>query len=380
MPKVSVIIPTYNRAHLISQAIDSVLQQTFSDLEIIVVDDGSTDDTESIVKGYGDRVRYVVTPNGGTGHARNVGMEHACGAYLTFLDSDDLLYPYALELQTRLLDQFPTVSMVCAEVSGFSDGGFFQRYHLKAYHRSSYRDPSLTYDAIFPSSMPLLATGAVPEAVIQEDPSIADRRVYFGNIFDSYLNEIVLFQNNSLLRREVAAEIGPRDESVYLFEELDYLLRLSRNHDILFADLPTYKLRYHEGQLTAISRDGKLRWVRQQRHLLRVMKRHILADDVYYQRHKKRLDRRLAHLHRAVAVPMLLLGEHDARGDRYARYSRVFLARCGSYGHPQRTLYVSSFTPGPVRRMVVTVIEYVRTNGMRAFVGRAVHAIVAKLS
>jgi glycosyltransferase involved in cell wall biosynthesis len=379
MPKVSVIIPTYNRASLISEAIDSVLQQTFSDFEIIVVDDGSTDDTEAVVKVYGDQVRYVWTPNGGTGHARNVGMQHASGQYLTFLDSDDVLYPYALELETRLLERFPAVSMVCAEVTGFNHRGVIERYHLRSYHESSFRDPSVTYDGIFPSSMPLLETGAVPTDVIREDPSLAERRVYYGNIFDSYLDGIVLFQNSSMLRREVVADIGQRNEYVYIFEELDYLLRLSRHHDVLFADVPTYKLRYHDDQLSSmVHSDAKFRWARTQRSLLRVVKRHILADEAYYQRHRTRLDRRLADLHRAVAVPMLLLGERDTFASRYARHARRFLARCSKYGHPQRALYAASFAPGPVRRMVVSIIEGVRRYGAAAVAGRALKAIRAR--
>src|SRR3972149_1612026 len=196
-PKVSVIIPTYNRASFLLQAIDSVLQQTLSDFEIIGVDDGSTDDTEAVVKVYGDQVRYVWTPNGGVAHARNGGMQHARGTYLTFLDSDDLLYPYALELQTQLLGRFPDVSMVCAEMTGFDDRGVVARYHMKAYHSSSFRDPSVTYESIFSSSMPLLNACDVPEDVLRDDPSLRDRRVYYGNIFDSYILRIVIFQNTA---------------------------------------------------------------------------------------------------------------------------------------------------------------------------------------
>jgi glycosyltransferase involved in cell wall biosynthesis len=370
-PKVSVIIPTYNRANLIAQAIDSVLKQTFTDFEIIVVDDGSTDDTAAAVKAYGDRVRYVWTPNGGTGHARNVGMQHAQGMYFTFLDSDDLFYPYALELETRLLERFPEVSMVCAEVTGFDDHGFVERYHLKSYHESTFRDPSFTYDAIFKSSMPLVDTNAVPEDVLRQDPSVVGRRVYYGNIFDSYLVGIVLFQNSAMLRREVVEEIGPRNEQIFCFEELDYLLRLSRNHDVLFADVPTYKLRYHDGQISTTARsDGKAVWQRKQRVLLRVIKRHVLSDLAYYQRHRQRLDRRLAHLHRAVAVPMMLLG------GRYARYSRLYLARCREYGKPERALYAASFTPDPVRRAAVTIIEIARRHGVAAVVVRAFNAFL----
>jgi glycosyltransferase involved in cell wall biosynthesis len=380
MATVSVIIPTYNRAHLVSQSIESVLAQTYPDHEIIVVDDGSTDNTAAVVKAYGDRVRYVQTTNGGTGHARNVGMQHARGKYLMFLDSDDLLYPYALAVETRLLEQFPQVSVVCAEVSSFNNGGVTQRYHLRAYHASSYRDPAVTYDTLFPSSRPLLDTGAVPDSVVQEDPSLAGRRIYFGNIFDAYLDRIVLFQNNALYRREVIDAIGPRNEHVYVFEELDYLVRLARRHEVLFADIPTYQLRYHDGQLSSLAhRDAKYRWARTQRSLLRVMKRHIFADPVYYERHKARLDRRLVALHRAVAVPMLLLGEYDSRGARYARYARRYLARCARYGSPQPLLLAVSFAPDPLRRHAVSIVEGVAREGVLGLTRRFGKAIRALL-
>jgi hypothetical protein len=261
---------------------------------------------------------------------------------------------------------------VCAEVTGFDDREFVERYHLKRYHESSYRDPAITYDTIFTSSMPLSDTGAVPEAVLREDPSIRERRAYFGNIFDVYLMHIVLFQNSSMLRREVVEEIGPRNEQVYCFEELDYLIRLSRHHEILFADVPTYKLRYHVGQIsTTVREDGKANWLRKQRVLLRVMKRHILADQAYYQRHRARLDRRLADLHRAVAVPMLLIDDSTASRHPYPRYARLYLRRCRRHGHPQRMLYAASFAPGAVRRLMVTIVERVRIDGVAAVLDRA---------
>ena len=379
-PTVSVIIPTYNRADLISQAIDSVLHQTYPDFELIVVDDGSTDDTESIVRGYGDRVRYVRTQNGGTGHARNVGMQHASGRFLTFLDSDDLLYPYALEIETRLLERFPEISMVCAEVTGFDDHGFLDRYHLKRYHRSTYRDSSITYDAIFPSSMPLPETEAVPDALLREDPGVRGRRAYYGRIYDAYLLNIVLFQNSAMLRRDVVDAIGPRNEHIYCFEELDYLVRLSRHHEVLFADVPTYMLRYHEGQLSTTARsDGRAVWLRKQRVLLHVMKRHILSDPAYYDQHKARLDRRLADLYRAVAVPMMLVTAGPATRRRHRRAARLYLDRCRRHGHPQLALYAASFAPGTVRRWAVAMIEGVRTEGGGAAFGRVAAGILRRL-
>ena len=101
------MIPTYNRASLIGAAIESVLAQTYTDFEVIVVDDGSTDNTREIVGRYGDRVRYTYIENSGPARARNVGMSLARGEYLCLLDSDDLYYPHKLALQVDHLDRFP---------------------------------------------------------------------------------------------------------------------------------------------------------------------------------------------------------------------------------------------------------------------------------
>ena len=113
-PRVSVIIPTYNRAALVCKAIDSVLEQTFSDYEILVIDDGSTDGTESAVAGYGQRVRYFWQENRGMSAARNRGIDLARGEYLALLDSDDLWMPFKLELMVAVLDRFPA-SWLCLQ-------------------------------------------------------------------------------------------------------------------------------------------------------------------------------------------------------------------------------------------------------------------------
>ena len=94
MPFFSIIIPTYNRAHVIMRPIDSVLRQTFEDWELIIVDDGSTDDTKSIIESYHDnRIRYVWQENQERSAARNHGIALAKGEWICFLDSDDDYYP-----------------------------------------------------------------------------------------------------------------------------------------------------------------------------------------------------------------------------------------------------------------------------------------------
>jgi glycosyltransferase involved in cell wall biosynthesis len=106
-PKISVIIPAYNAARFIRRTIDSVLAQSFSDYEIIIIDDGSTDDTAEIVKSCGDKVKYIYQKNAGDGPARNTGIAAAKGEWLAFLDHDDQWLPEKLQLQMELLNKNP---------------------------------------------------------------------------------------------------------------------------------------------------------------------------------------------------------------------------------------------------------------------------------
>ncbi len=113
-PKVSVVIPTYNRAEKVRNAIDSVLAQTFSDLEVIVVDDGSSDQTGRLLsETYGNRIQYYFQPNGGVSSARNKGIGQAKGEWIAFLDSDDLWETEKLEWQFKALERFGTQCGAC---------------------------------------------------------------------------------------------------------------------------------------------------------------------------------------------------------------------------------------------------------------------------
>ncbi|MBK9282897.1 MAG: glycosyltransferase [Sphingobacteriaceae bacterium] len=95
----SIVIPTYNRGHIISHSIESVLSQSFNDFEVLIIDDGSTDDTENIVKSFSDsRIKYIKNENHGVAHARNTGIKLSSGKYIGFLDSDDVMEN--LHLQT----------------------------------------------------------------------------------------------------------------------------------------------------------------------------------------------------------------------------------------------------------------------------------------
>jgi glycosyltransferase involved in cell wall biosynthesis len=111
VPHVSVIVPAYNAANTLVETLQSVLQQTYHDFEILVVDDGSTDATATVVESFGPKVRYVRQDNAGVSGARNTGASMTSGDLLAFLDADDLWAPNKLERQIALLRQRPDVGV-----------------------------------------------------------------------------------------------------------------------------------------------------------------------------------------------------------------------------------------------------------------------------
>ena len=123
MPKVSVIVPAYNRAKLLSRALESIFAQTFNDYEVIVVDDGSKDETPEVIKQFAGRVKYIRKENGGSASARNRGIEESKGEYIAFLDSDDTWVPEKLEEQVKVLDAHKNVGIVYARMPIINEKG-----------------------------------------------------------------------------------------------------------------------------------------------------------------------------------------------------------------------------------------------------------------
>jgi glycosyltransferase involved in cell wall biosynthesis len=124
---ISVIIPCYNYGHLIAETIDSVLNQSYADIEIIVIDDGSTDNTTEVLSGYTakhNQVKYYKYENAGLGTARNRGLEKVTGQYIQFLDADDLIESKKFEVQLKLFASHPEADVVYGSVRYFKNNAF----------------------------------------------------------------------------------------------------------------------------------------------------------------------------------------------------------------------------------------------------------------
>jgi glycosyltransferase involved in cell wall biosynthesis len=205
LTKVSVIVPAYNYARFLPDALESLRAQTYSDWECIVVDDGSTDDTRAVVDAAtakDGRVRYVSQANAGPSAARNRGISESVGEYIQFLDADDVLPPTKLEAQVRMMETDPSIGIV------YSDARFFQDSptNLLTYRVPGPR-PSTTPGE--PSSDPLL------------------RALIHNNI---------MAIEGPLIRRSAVTTVGPFEESLGRMEDWQYWLRCALGDVRFVAD------------------------------------------------------------------------------------------------------------------------------------------------
>lgn len=158
----SVIIPTFNRAALLREALDSVFAQTFTDFELIVVDDGSTDDTPAVIAGYGECIRFFRQENGGPGAARNLGIQNASGEYVAFLDSDDVWFPWTLAGYHEAIQRCGRPGFIAGNCLKFTQSG-----ELKAAEQTGLRHELFSdYYAAWQRNIDIVGCGVVVRAAV----------------------------------------------------------------------------------------------------------------------------------------------------------------------------------------------------------------------
>ncbi|ABM62330.1 glycosyltransferase [Halorhodospira halophila] len=204
-PSVSVIIPALNCAPFISAAIESVLKQGGDQLEVLVIDDGSTDETANIVRSYPSPVHLLrtQTPRSGAAAARNVGLRHAHGRLIAFLDGDDVWLPGKLALQTSTLENHPDVALVCTRGGRWEpDNESYEQAHQRFITADATSEPTDFYPAGWIYHMLLLRPAWVWTSTV-------------------------------VMRRELVEKVGEFDESLRLGQDYEYWLRCSRETQIL---------------------------------------------------------------------------------------------------------------------------------------------------
>lgn len=205
MPNVSVIIPAYNAEAFIADTVRSVLAQTYQDLEVIVVDDGSKDGTLAALEQFGGRVRVHTQANGGVAKARNTGVSLATGTYIAFLDADDLWLPHKLEQQL--------------------------------FHSSA--------PMTFTDRFNIGARGDLPE--IQSEVTA----MHGGDVFVQLLREGNFITNTSVvMRRALFEKMGGFYTGLNGTEDWDLWIRVAEHHEIGFVPEPLVRYRFHAGGIS----------------------------------------------------------------------------------------------------------------------------------
>jgi glycosyltransferase involved in cell wall biosynthesis len=268
LPLVSIIVPSYNYAHVIPQALESVRAQSYEQWECLVVDDGSTDKTEEVVasfSGQDERIRFFRQPNQRQAAARNNGIAHSSGAYLQFLDADDLLEPRKLELQVAYLEQHPEVDITYSGVRYFTRDNLSERLLSRQY--SSWEDAGVWMPEI---------SGAGK------------------SILPSLLRNNIMVVNSPLLRRRVINNVGLFDVELTPVEDWDYWIRCA-------AKGLTFQFNDFEGS-RALVRAHQLSASKDQRRMLRAtlrMRRKLaalLVDEEMRQLNRLKLAEAEGHL------------------------------------------------------------------------------------
>jgi len=239
VPAISVVIATYNRARLLAETVDSVLKQRFQDFELIVVDDGSSDETPQVLAGYGDRLRWFHQSNRGPSAARNLGAREARAPWIAIQDSDDLSAPNHLEVLHGAARLFPDSAMIFA--NGRYLGG-------PEHHR----------DQIIPA---------------KKSAAMAARGVHLHDVFDK---SIVRLQA-SLISRAAYDALGGHDESLRICMDLDLALRLFMNYPMKYLDESVFYYRKHEGN---IGRNEELRLTENIRVIEKLLRDYAAAGDI----------------------------------------------------------------------------------------------------
>jgi glycosyltransferase involved in cell wall biosynthesis len=190
MPRVSAIIPTYNRKAFVLEAVDSVLAQTYRDYELIVVDDGSADGTGEVLKQYGEQLLYTIQANKGISAARNHGLEIAHGEFIAFLDSDDLWLPEKLQQQVAFMDEHPQ-AQIC-----YTDEIWIRRG-------------------------------------VRVNPRKKHAK-YSGEIYPHCLPLCIISPSSALMRRGLFEQVGAFDPQLPVCEDYDLWLRVAARFPVFF--------------------------------------------------------------------------------------------------------------------------------------------------
>ncbi|OGL51158.1 MAG: hypothetical protein A3H37_09040 [Candidatus Schekmanbacteria bacterium RIFCSPLOWO2_02_FULL_38_14] len=242
--KVSIVIPTYNCAQYIGETIESILNQIYKNFEIIVVDDGSTDNTRDVAKSFEKEINYIYQENGGPSKAKNTGIKAARGEYIAFLDADDIWFPDILKQTVQAFQQYAEAGLAFTDYLKFDESGVIQQSNcadrFKVWfnkHRSATTD--LAYGWFY-------------------------RELLIGSCISSVF-----------VKKKVMEEVGMFDETFKIGEDYDLWLRIAKKYKFIYINRVLYKYRYRLDSLSGATDVRRFRWGHAN---IRVFEKHLVNN------------------------------------------------------------------------------------------------------
>lgn len=307
---ISVIIPTYNRAALVLRAVSSALSQCCSGDEVIVVDDGSDDDTEVRLQPYRNRIVYQRVSHGGAGRARNVGMSIAKSPLIAFLDSDDEWIPGKLGLQRAFLNARPDVLFCFTDLkyrypSGYEQNNMLSFFVGDVVFRKDFLGPSIPFSSLAP----------LPEGH-------SDFLVHIGDLYPKQMEREYVSPVTLVFRRDVAGEAVRFPEDLPTREEWEFVGQLARRGLAAYLDCETAVVYRHDGpQLSRQqSRVDSLKLISAR---LKVLTRVWGSDETILVKQGRRYQKVVEGLRLRRAMHLLADGQRDEARKELRQIERV---------------------------------------------------------
>ena len=249
--KVSVVIPTYNRAYCLPATIGSLQAQTYPHWEALVIDDGSSDGTAELMRALSaadPRVRYVPQKNAGVSAARNAGLRIADGHWTAFLDSDDAWEPWKLAAQIACFDQLPNVGMVWTEMNAYDvDGKLVSPRHLRKMYSAYDR---VGIDKMFQGQQKL--SDFAPD-LTRGNEAMSNGVVHWGELYTSMIFGNLVHTSTVMVAKERLRKVGFFEETYRTGEDHDFHMRTCLEGPVALLDVPLIRYRVAGGadQLTS---------------------------------------------------------------------------------------------------------------------------------
>ncbi len=308
-PQVSVVLPAYNSSHVLGRAIDSVIAQTVPTWELLVVDDGSTDDTATVLAQYrqelGDRLIVIRQRNGGAGTARNAGIDASSGEFIAFLDADDVFCRHKLERQMQLFHLRPDVGLVYSDCACVDlNGGF----------------ASSVFGVNNPVARDVASTEVAPGLHVCE-----------ADFFDRMCSRYIISTITGMVRRSVLGDDIRFIPGQMYSEEWLFFLEVARRCRCGFVNEPLSRQYHLPGSLSRTC------VIRNNEHQVNAMERILRRYPDISNDSRKSLELQLLHCHRQLGFDYARLGNHDRsrfhfrRAFKYKTDLRGFKWLAGSF-------------------------------------------------